>query len=122
MASSQDRPSTHIPLQNRPDGPTRERPTTDFQPALPTETAPATEVNTLSQQAATQPGAGGVKHTAASSDKPSFPQQVVGYAKEIRGTILKKPETKDYGAKIVAGEEPWPPAAAESSPAASAPQ
>ncbi len=33
-----------------------------------------------------------------------------------------QPETKDYGAKIVAGEEPWPPAAAESSPAASAPQ
>ncbi|KAL1945359.1 hypothetical protein VTO73DRAFT_2210 [Trametes versicolor] len=79
MASSQDRPSTHIPLQNGPGAATGERPTTDFQPALPTETAPATEVTTPSQQAATQPGAGGVKH--ASSDKPSFPQQVVGYAK-----------------------------------------
>lgn len=49
MASSQDRPSTHIPLQNGP-GATTERPTTDFQPALPTETAPATEVTTPSQQ------------------------------------------------------------------------
>lgn len=37
------------------------------------------EVNRKSSHyitAATQPGAGGVKH--ASSDKPSFPQQVVG--------------------------------------------
>ncbi|KAI0827741.1 hypothetical protein BC628DRAFT_1418345 [Trametes gibbosa] len=116
--SSHDRPTTNIALESEDDAISM-RPTTDFtsefQPALPTDTAVSTQVTTPTQQAATQPGTGGVKHVAADSNTPSFPQQVIGYAKacityfEIRGTVLRKPETKDYGGKIRKGEEPWPP-------------
>ncbi|KAI8978262.1 hypothetical protein BD414DRAFT_524274 [Trametes punicea] len=108
MSSAEERPTTHAPLENQSD-PAADRPTTTFQPSPPTETAPPTQVTTPPQQAATQPGAGGVQHVIMESNKPSFTQQVVGYAKEIRGTVLRKPETKDYGGKIRKGEEPWPP-------------
>ncbi|KAI0765686.1 hypothetical protein BD413DRAFT_615590 [Trametes elegans] len=108
MSSAQDRPTTHIPLENNVDS-AADRPATTYNPAPPTETAPPTKVTTPTQQAATQPGTGGVQHVVVESNKPSFTQQVVGYAKEIRGTVLHKPETKDYGGKIRKGEEPWPP-------------
>ncbi|CDO77588.1 hypothetical protein BN946_scf184936.g13 [Trametes cinnabarina] len=115
MSSSKERPTTHALLKSRQsDGSRVDRPmmTGSFQPAPPTETVPATQVTTPPQQAATAPGAGGVQHVVVESNKPSFTQQVVarpGYAKEIRGTVLRKPETKDYGGKIRKGEEPWPP-------------
>ncbi|KAI0698313.1 hypothetical protein C8T65DRAFT_660887 [Cerioporus squamosus] len=86
------------------------RPTTDFHPDPPSETVAPTQVTTPPQQAATQPGSGpAVQTVVVEQTKPSFNQQVVGYAKEIRGTILRKPETKDEGGKIRKGEEPWPP-------------
>ncbi|TFK83283.1 hypothetical protein K466DRAFT_589859 [Polyporus arcularius HHB13444] len=89
------------------------RPTTDsdagFHPAPPSETVQPTEVTTPTQQAATQPGSGGPTVIVQQQAQPSFNQKVVGYAKEIRGTLLRKPETKDQGGKIRKGEEPWPP-------------
>ncbi|TBU26771.1 hypothetical protein BD311DRAFT_761861 [Dichomitus squalens] len=86
------------------------RPTTDFIPVPPSETVQPTQVTTPTQQAATQPSSGGVAQKVVIQDnEPSFNQKVVGYAKEIRGTILRKPETKDSGGKIRKGEEPWPP-------------
>ncbi|KAL7277609.1 hypothetical protein ACG7TL_008536 [Trametes sanguinea] len=109
MSAAQERPTTDIPLesdQTNSLGTERPAATGAFQPAPPTDTAPATQVTTPPQQA---PGAGGVQHVIVESNKPSFKQQVVGYAKEIRGTVLRKPETKDYGGKIRKGEEPWPP-------------
>ncbi|KAI0629672.1 hypothetical protein C8Q77DRAFT_1065177 [Trametes polyzona] len=110
MSAAQERETTHIPLEDQPGAATSEdRPGTGFHPAPPTETVAPTQISTPPQQAATQPGAGGVQHIVMESNKPSFTQQVVGYAKEIRGTILHKPETKDYGNKIRKGEEPWPP-------------
>ncbi|KAI0669425.1 hypothetical protein C8Q78DRAFT_1039911 [Trametes maxima] len=109
MSASQDRPTTHALLENRVGDSTSDRPSTNFQPMPPSETVEPTQVTTPTQQAATQPGAGGVQHIVVEPTKPSFTQQVVGYAKEIRGTILHKPETKDYGGKIRKGEEPWPP-------------
>ncbi|KAI9064768.1 hypothetical protein FKP32DRAFT_1675308 [Trametes sanguinea] len=115
MSAAQERPTTDIPLEanqaNSSAGTERPAATGAFQPAPPTETTPATQVTTPPQQAATAPGAGGVQHVVVESNKPSFTQQVVGYAKEIRGTVLRKPETKDYGGKIRKGEEPWPPPA-----------
>ncbi|KAI0644991.1 hypothetical protein C8Q79DRAFT_969062 [Trametes meyenii] len=126
MSASQERPTTHALLENRVGDGTSDRPTTNFQPAPPSETVESTQVTTPSQQAATQPGAGGVQHIVIEPTKPSFTQQVVGYAKEIRGTILHKPETKDYGGKIRKGEESWPPSpekgSSESSEAAVSPE
>ncbi|KAI0352018.1 hypothetical protein OH77DRAFT_1429054 [Trametes cingulata] len=113
MSAAEGRPTTHAPLENQPG---EERPTTNVPqpppgqvPMPPSQVVPPTQVATPPQQAATQPGAGGVQHVVMESNKPSFTQQVVGYAKEIRGTVLRKPETKDYGGKIRKGEEPWPP-------------
>ncbi|PIL33786.1 hypothetical protein GSI_04411 [Ganoderma sinense ZZ0214-1] len=90
-------------------------PTSEFHPAPPSQTAEPTTVTTPPQQvyiAATQPDSGGrVTQTVnmQPARRASFSQKVVGYAKEIRGTILRNPETKDYGGKIRKGEEPWPP-------------
>ncbi|KAI0330418.1 hypothetical protein GY45DRAFT_1323752 [Cubamyces sp. BRFM 1775] len=109
MSSAQEpRPTTHLQMEDRISDPS-DRPATNFQPDPPTQTVPPTQVATPPQQAATQPGTGGVQHIVMESNKPSFTQQVVGYAKEIRGTVLGKPDTKDYGGKIRKGEEPWPP-------------
>ncbi|KAI0366776.1 hypothetical protein BV20DRAFT_971509 [Pilatotrama ljubarskyi] len=110
MSAAEDRPTTHAPLENHPeDRPTANIPPPPTQAMPPSQVVPPTQVATPPQQAATQPGAGGVQHIVMESNKPSFTQQVVGYAKEIRGTVLHKPETKDYGGKIRKGEEPWPP-------------
>ncbi|KAI0657763.1 hypothetical protein C8Q70DRAFT_1055534 [Cubamyces menziesii] len=109
MSSAQDsRPTTHLQMDDRITDPS-DRPATNFQPDLPTQVVPPTQVATPPQQGATQPGTGGVQHIVMESNKPSFKQQVVGYAKEIRGTVLGKSDTKDYGGKIRKGEEPWPP-------------
>ncbi|KAI1790410.1 hypothetical protein LXA43DRAFT_1016982 [Ganoderma leucocontextum] len=86
--------------------------TSEFHPAPPSETVQPTVETAAPQQAATQPETGGqVPQTVIMQParRASFSQKVVGYAKEIRGTILRKPETKDHGGKIRKGEEPWPP-------------
>ncbi|OBZ71288.1 hypothetical protein A0H81_08635 [Grifola frondosa] len=85
--------------------------------APPSDTVAPTQIDTPSQQAATQPGSGVEVHVIQTA-APSFKQQVIGYAKEIRGTILRKPETKEYGDKILKGEatyskNPSSPAAGE---------
>ncbi|KAI0740750.1 hypothetical protein C8Q76DRAFT_201802 [Earliella scabrosa] len=123
MSSNEFRPNTSPALDGRAatvGAPHDGRPTTDFHPAPPSETVAPTEVATPTQQAATQPGSGSAAQPqviTVQQPKPSFNQQVVGYAKEIRGTLLRKPETKEQGAKILKGEEPWPPAdKSESSP------
>lgn len=55
MSPSHERPTTNIALENE-DGAGRQRPTTDFtsefQPALPTETVAPTQVTTPTQQGA----------------------------------------------------------------------
>ncbi|RPD57440.1 hypothetical protein L226DRAFT_512321 [Lentinus tigrinus ALCF2SS1-7] len=109
---SEHRPNTSPPPEGHGPAvvPNDARPTTDFQPAPPSETVQPTAVGTPPQQAATQPGSGpAVQNVVVEQTKPSFNQQVIGYAKEIRGTILRKHDTKDYGGKIRKGEEPWPP-------------
>ncbi|KAI0696255.1 hypothetical protein BC835DRAFT_1414378 [Cytidiella melzeri] len=70
------------------------------EPMMPSETTQPTQVPDVSQQGATMPGSGSTV-TAG----PTFKEKVVGYAKEIRGTTLGKPETKEQGQRIVNGEE-----------------
>ncbi|TFY55782.1 hypothetical protein EVJ58_g8030 [Rhodofomes roseus] len=41
--------------------------------------------------------------------KQSFAEEVVGYAKQIRGTVLRQPETKEMGEKILKGEASYNP-------------
>ncbi|KAI0753360.1 hypothetical protein C8Q80DRAFT_1151719 [Daedaleopsis nitida] len=108
MSSNEFRPTTSATVEGTA-APT-DRPTTNFHPDPPSETVAPTQVSTPPQQAATQPESGGVQHTiVVQQPKPSFNQQVVGYAKEIRGTLLRKPETKEEGVKIRHGEETWSP-------------
>ncbi|KAH9935098.1 uncharacterized protein BXZ73DRAFT_100490 [Epithele typhae] len=76
---------------------------------MPSETAEPTQVDTPTQQANTAPGSGNAVHVVMQPANPSFGQKVVGYAKEVRGTVLKKPSLKEEGVKIRMGEEPWPP-------------
>jgi len=90
--------------------PETHRPTTN----LPTETAPATRVNEARQQASTEPGDGprvaqntDANAPANANEKPlSFPEQVIGYAKVARGTMLGKSNTKDHGNAILEGRVP----------------
>ncbi|CAA7262956.1 unnamed protein product [Cyclocybe aegerita] len=82
------------------------------------EVAP-TKVDTLPQQGSTQPGDGATVHAGgeiyptemSASTQPSqttgkvpFKEQVVGYAQKTRGTLLGKPELKDHGERILAGQ------------------
>ncbi|KAK7690238.1 hypothetical protein QCA50_006892 [Cerrena zonata] len=80
------------------------------QPALPSETVQPHAVDSADQQGATQPGSGStVPVHVLPAHQPSFKEKVVGYAKEIRGTALRKPETKEQGERILQGEEPFEP-------------
>ncbi|KAI0344406.1 hypothetical protein BDW22DRAFT_1427125 [Trametopsis cervina] len=72
---------------------------------MPSEVAEPTQVSEVSQQGATQPGSG----STVDSNEPSFKEKVIGYAKEIRGTTLGKPETKEQGQRILNGEEKFEP-------------
>ncbi|EJC98077.1 uncharacterized protein FOMMEDRAFT_162430 [Fomitiporia mediterranea MF3/22] len=58
-------------------------------------------VATPAQQGAPEPGSGTTVHEG---DKVPFKDQMVGYAKSIRGSVLKKPETKETGERILKGE------------------
>ncbi|OCH92624.1 hypothetical protein OBBRIDRAFT_423327 [Obba rivulosa] len=86
------------------DTPTIEQQTQNEQPPLPSETTQPTQAGTSDQQAATQPGAGTTTNVVTMPSQPSFKEKVVGYAKEIRGTVLRKPDTKEYGEKILSGQ------------------
>ncbi|KZT27420.1 hypothetical protein NEOLEDRAFT_1130978 [Neolentinus lepideus HHB14362 ss-1] len=82
-------------------------------PRMPSEVAKPTKVSEEPQQGSTQPGDGSTVHYDAEKNiqyverpggKVPWKDQVLGYAKEIRGTMLRKPETKDHGEKILQGE------------------
>ncbi|KDQ62598.1 hypothetical protein JAAARDRAFT_54523 [Jaapia argillacea MUCL 33604] len=68
---------------------------------MPSEVAPPTKVDTEPQQASTQPGDGSEVH---SEGKVPWKDQVLGYAKKTRGTVLGKSATKEHGEKILQGE------------------
>lgn len=66
---------------------------------------PHQSVVTPAQQGAPEPGSGSVVHEEqGSARKVPFKDQVVGYAKSIRGSVLKNPETKETGQKILNGD------------------
>ncbi|KIJ62550.1 hypothetical protein HYDPIDRAFT_41702 [Hydnomerulius pinastri MD-312] len=93
----------------------------------PSTVAEPTTVDTATQQASTSPGGGGevradqirkpsevnrddpninvVVLPPDSAPKPSFKEQVFGYAKVIRGTALGKPGTKEHGEQVLRGEQ-----------------
>ncbi|CAL1712344.1 unnamed protein product [Somion occarium] len=80
------------------------------EPQLPSETVQPGQVDVAPQQGATQPGSGTeapVKVLPAR--RLSFKEKVVGYAKEIRGAALHKPETKEQGERILQGQEHFEP-------------
>jgi len=71
---------------------------------LPTElthTEP-TRINEETQQGSTQPGDGAAVRVAVGA--PSWREKFIGYAKKSRGTMLRKPETKEHGDKILRGQ------------------
>ncbi|KLO14742.1 hypothetical protein SCHPADRAFT_297146 [Schizopora paradoxa] len=63
-------------------------------------------VDTPTQQGATQPGSGSTAHGTEGGQENSVPfkDQMIGYAKSIRGSVLRKPETKKTGDAILNGE------------------
>ncbi|PAV17171.1 hypothetical protein PNOK_0723500 [Pyrrhoderma noxium] len=66
---------------------------------------PQQSVATPAQQGAPEPGSGTVVHDQhGSTRKVPFKDQVVGYAKSIRGSVLKNPETKETGERILKGD------------------
>jgi len=82
----------------------------------PSEDAPPTRVDEAPQQASTMPGDGSEVHTGrvaggpdaniveVPGQKPSFKDQVLGYAKVTRGKTLGNPETKELGQRILDGD------------------
>ncbi|EGN98536.1 hypothetical protein SERLA73DRAFT_139032 [Serpula lacrymans var. lacrymans S7.3] len=94
----------------------------------PSEVAPPTVVDTLPQQASTSPGDGSevqakpdirkpsevdmddpnINVVVLPAEKPSFKQQVFGYAQVARGTAMRKPSLKERGENILRGEESMP--------------
>ncbi|KAH9947635.1 hypothetical protein B0H21DRAFT_326077 [Amylocystis lapponica] len=80
-------------------------------PAPPSSLAGAqsTQVDEAPQQGATQPDSGSLVYVVQTAPQPTFKEQVIGHAKDIRGSILRKPETKEYGQKILKGEASYPP-------------
>ncbi|KAJ8593932.1 hypothetical protein M405DRAFT_809957 [Rhizopogon salebrosus TDB-379] len=95
-------------------------------PQPPSEVVQPTRVNTAPQQASTSPGDGShipaqqirqpsevdpndpninIVEVPGDSKKPSFKEQVFGYAKVIRGTTLGKEEVKQHGEQVLRGEE-----------------
>jgi len=68
---------------------------------MPSDVVEPHRVDEVPQQGATMPGSG----SEISTNDPSFKEKVIGYAKEVRGTMLGKPETKQQGERIVHGEE-----------------
>ncbi|KAF9783100.1 hypothetical protein BJ322DRAFT_135454 [Thelephora terrestris] len=57
-------------------------------------------VDEATQQGSTQPGDGSAVRNVV-VDTPSWKERVIGYAKKYRGTMLRRPETKEHGDKIL---------------------
>ncbi|KAK7028148.1 hypothetical protein VNI00_014963 [Paramarasmius palmivorus] len=80
-------------------------------PKLPSEVVEPTRSNTAPQQGSTQPGSGSAVHEttgAQSTEQPhlSFKEQVIGVAQKTRGTVLNKPDLKEHGEQVLAGNAP----------------
>ncbi|THV02984.1 hypothetical protein K435DRAFT_962655 [Dendrothele bispora CBS 962.96] len=79
---------------------------------MPSEVVQPTRSTTEPQQGATQPGTGSKVHVEPDGTKvvevPAphvpFKEQVIGYAKKTRGTVLNNPETKEHGEAILEGK------------------
>jgi len=82
--------------------PTNE-PVVDAAVAPPSQTVKPTMIDEEPQQAATAPGSGSEVHTSI-LPAPSWKEQVQAYAKKGRGTVLRKPELKEHGDKILEGK------------------
>ncbi|KAF8885694.1 hypothetical protein CPB84DRAFT_1788168 [Gymnopilus junonius] len=92
-------------------------PSQPTHPSLPSQQVAPTRVDTLPQQASTQPGDGSEVHKqtrAAGSNKPSqgtgkpvpvpFKERVIGVAQKTRGTLLGKSQLVEHGDKILTGQ------------------
>ncbi|KAG7096004.1 hypothetical protein E1B28_006686 [Marasmius oreades] len=85
--------------------------------ARPSDVVEPTQITTAPQQGSTQPGDGStVRETTGPDGQPlrvievpgdehqvPFKDQVIGYAKKTRGTMLNKPELKEHGEQIIQG-------------------
>ncbi|VDC05550.1 unnamed protein product [Peniophora sp. CBMAI 1063] len=69
---------------------------------LPSETVQPTQVDDAPQQASTQPGDG--SEVQVQGGKPSFKEQVIGYAQKTRGATLGKQELKQHGEAVIQGQ------------------
>ncbi|OAX44343.1 hypothetical protein K503DRAFT_852753 [Rhizopogon vinicolor AM-OR11-026] len=108
---------------------TEEQSPKDDAPLPPSQVTKPTRVNSAPQQASTSPGDGSkipadqihhpsevdpndpnlnVVEVPGDSKKPTFKEQVFGYAKVIRGTTLGKQEVKQHGEQVLRGEETIP--------------
>ncbi|KAF9646696.1 hypothetical protein BDM02DRAFT_2978659 [Thelephora ganbajun] len=58
-----------------------------------------TKVDEATQQGSTQPGDGAAVRVVVNS--PSWKEKVIGYAKKSRGIMLRRPEVKEHGEKIL---------------------
>ncbi|KAL0574939.1 hypothetical protein V5O48_007013 [Marasmius crinis-equi] len=89
---------------------------------MPSQVVEPGHSDTAAQQASTQPGDGtnikgaNVKETTGPDGQPlrvvevpaeqhevPFKDQVIGYAKKTRGTVLNKPDLKEHGEQILQG-------------------
>lgn len=64
--------------------------------------AEPTTVNEATQQGSTQPGDGSEVRNLV-LDPPTWREKFIGYAKKYRGAMLRRPETKEHGDKILQG-------------------
>jgi len=63
--------------------------------------AEPTVIDTPAQQGAPEPGSGS---TVEGDHGVPFKDQMIGYAKSIRGSVLRQPETKKTGDAILQGD------------------
>ncbi|PPQ73484.1 hypothetical protein CVT26_010186 [Gymnopilus dilepis] len=85
------------------------QPSQPTNPSLPSEQVKPTRVDTLPQQAATQPGDGSEVHEqsrAADSNRPAqgTTEKVPFKEQKTRGTLLGKPQLAEHGEKILTGQ------------------
>lgn len=59
-------------------------------------------VDEATQQGSTQPGDGSVIHNVV-VNPPSWRERFIGYAKKYRGAMMRRPQTKEHGDKILQG-------------------
>ncbi|KAF5343256.1 hypothetical protein D9758_013416 [Tetrapyrgos nigripes] len=91
---------------------TQQTPPTSEGVRMPSEVVQPTRSTTQPQQGATQPDSGHAIHTEPDGTRvvevpgPQVPfkEQVVGYAKKTRGTLLGNHETKEHGEAILEGK------------------